>query len=59
MKNMQKLFLQVLSDYIDDYGTDELFEELFPGRDVAEVFYEMYESGMIPEDLMEKFLNDE
>lgn len=58
MKNIQKMFMGVVSEFIRDYSIEDLFEELFPGRGVEEVIYEMYESGMIPEDRMEKFLSE-
>lgn len=53
------MFEEVLRGFIEDNGVEAVFEELFPGREAAEIFYEMYESGMIPEDMMEKFLEDE
>ncbi len=52
-------FISVLADYLNDNGLEALFEELFPNQDVESVFYDMYEAGMIPEDVMEKFLKND
>lgn len=59
MKELQKNFLAVVQGYIDDYGVEALIEELFDGQTAAEVFYDMYELGGIPEDKLEKFLSDD
>jgi len=59
MKNLQNKFIEVVADYINDYGVDGLLAELFPNRDPSEIFWDMYEAGMIPDDMMERFLNDE
>jgi hypothetical protein len=59
MKNLQRMFMAIVSEFVQDYSVEELFEELFPGRPLEEIVYEMYESGMVPEDRMEKFLQDE
>lgn len=58
MKDFERLFLTVMGDYLEDYTTDDLIEELFPGMSVEELFLEMYNQGVIPEDTMEKFLGE-
>lgn len=59
MTKMKTDFIGVMNDYLEDYTLNDLFDELFPAQGKAEIIYEMYENGMIPEDMMEKFLNDE
>ena len=51
--------ISVVEDYAHDYGEDALLEELFPHLSIGEIVWEMYEYGMIPEDVLEEFLNDE
>lgn len=59
MTKMKTDFIEVVNDFLDDYTLADLFDELFPAQNKAEVIYEMYENGMIPEDMMEKFLNND
>ena len=59
MTKMKTDFIGVVNDSLEDYTLNDLFDELFPAQGKAEIIYEMYENGMIPEDMMEKFLNDE
>lgn len=59
MKEYEKELISVVNDYADDYGWEGLFEELFPGATAGEIVLDMYNSGLIPEDIMERFLNDE
>lgn len=57
MKDYEKLLIQVLNDYVDDYGVEALFEELGLAS-VGEVINDMYNAGLIPDDIMEKFINE-
>lgn len=59
MTKMKTDFIEVVNNFLDDYTLADLFDELFPAQNKAEVIYEMYENGMIPEDMMEKFLNND
>lgn len=58
MKDYEKLLISVANDYAHDYGIDGLFDELFPGMSPGELIRDMYESGLIPDDVMEKFLGE-
>lgn len=58
MKDYTKLLISVVEDFKDDNGVDELFEVLFPGASIGEIVNDMYEAGLIPDDVMEAFLND-
>lgn len=58
MKDWTKLMISVINDYVDDNGLNALFEELFPGASAGEIVSEMWEAGIIPDDVMERFLND-
>lgn len=51
-------FISVLMDFIQEHGVEGAFDELFPDREPAEVFYDMYEAGLIPDYNMEKFLGE-
>lgn len=59
MKNFEKALVEVANDYADDYGMDGLFEEIFPGVSAGELLLDMYNAGMIPDDVLETFLNEE
>jgi len=59
MKDFEKNFISVINDYADDYGTDGVLEELFPGMSIGEILLDMYNLGGIPEDVLEKFLEEE
>lgn len=58
MKDFAKNFISVINDYADDYGTDGVLDEIFPGMSLGEILYQHYELGGIPEDVLEKFLSD-
>lgn len=58
LKDYEKLLIGVVNDYVDDYSIQELFEILFPGATVGEIVNDMFNSGLIPDDVMEEFLND-
>lgn len=59
MKDFEKLFIAAIEGFVDDYSVEELVDELFPGMTVGELFLGMYEHGMIPEEDLERFLEDE
>ncbi len=58
MKNYDTLMIQVINDWVDDYGVDALLEEFFGSTTIGEVFVEMFNAGLIPNDTMEKFINE-
>lgn len=51
--------ITVLNDYADDYGEIGLLEEIFPGLSIGELILDMYSAGLIPEDVLERFLTEE
>lgn len=59
MKEFEKNFISVVNDYADDYGTDGVLDEFFPGMSIGEILLEYYNLGGLPEDRLEKFLTDE
>lgn len=56
MKEFERQMITIFNEYAEDHGPQGVLEELFPGMTIGELVYNMYESGMIPEDTMEKFL---
>lgn len=56
MKDFEKELMSVVDDFEADYGISGVLEELFPGMSLGELVVDMYNSGMIPDDVMEKFL---
>jgi hypothetical protein len=59
MKNYEVQLISVINDFADEYSMEELFDELFPGMSVGELVLEMYNAGIIPDDALETFLEDE
>lgn len=58
MKKFDKLFIEVSDGYADDYGMEALFEELLPDLTPGQIALELYNSGVIPTDKVEKFINE-
>lgn len=58
MTDFEVKFIDAIEDYYSDYGADAVLEEFFPKMTIGEVILDAYNSGLIPTDLMEKFLND-
>lgn len=59
MKNFDKEMMEVVNDFAEDYGTDGVLEELFgEGFDLGEIVVDMFNAGLIPNDKMEKFVNE-
>lgn len=58
MKNYSKILINTVNEYADDYSIEEVLEILFPGMSIGEIVNEAYEAGIIPNDVMEEFLND-
>ena len=52
--------ITLLNDYADDYSVEELLEELF-GQDmtIGELLNDHFNAGLIPTDVMDRFLNDD
>lgn len=59
MKNYDFLMQNVVNDFVGDYDLNALFEELF-GEDynIGELVVDMFNSGLIPNDRMEAFVNE-
>jgi len=58
MKDYEVVLISVLNDFADDYGTDGLLDEIFPGMTIGEIIVNMYDAGLIPNDVIETFLED-
>lgn len=58
MKNFEQTLIDVTNDYAADYGMEAVFDMIFPGMSAGELLVEMYNSGLIPDDKLEEFLND-
>lgn len=56
MKDFEKNFISVVNDYADDYGTEAVLDEFYPGMSIGEILLDHYNHGGIPEDILEKFL---
>lgn len=56
MKDFEKELASVVDDFEADHGVYGVLDELFPGVSLGELVVDMYNSGMIPNDVMEKFL---
>lgn len=59
MNDFEKNFISVVNDYADDYGSDAVLDELFPGQTLGEILWDVYNLGGIPTDTLEKFLSDD
>lgn len=58
MKNYEKLLISAVNDYAADYSIEDVLELLFPGASIGEIVNDAYNAGLIPDEDMEKFLND-
>lgn len=58
VKDFKKLLISVADSYYEDHGLEGLIEELFPKLTAGELIAEMYEYGMIPEDVLERFVSE-
>lgn len=59
MKVYETKLISVLNDFADEYGTDGLLDELVPGASIGEIIVDMYNAGILPEDVIERFLLDD
>jgi len=59
MKKFDKLFIEVADDYAADYDLEALFEELVPDLSPGQIALALYNAGEIPNDKMEKFINED
>ena len=50
--------ISVVNDFVDDYSVEELLQILYEGASIGEVINDMFNAGLIPNDVMEEFLND-
>lgn len=58
MKDYERLLITTTNEYVDDYGVEGLLDELFPGMSAGELVLQMYDAGILPEDVLEKFLSE-
>lgn len=59
MKVYDKKLIEAVNDYADEEGIEEVLDRVFPGATIGEIVVDMYNAGLIPEDVMERFLEDE
>lgn len=58
MKELSRKIITTINDAADQFGSDEVLEQLFPGMTLGELVNEMYEGGLLPSDVLEEFLED-
>jgi hypothetical protein len=59
MKNYDLQMAEIVNDFADDYGVEGVLEELFgEDYDLGEIIVDMFNSGLIPNDRMEAFINE-
>lgn len=58
LNSFEQSLVGVANDFADDYSLEDLFEEIFPGVSAGELLLDMYNAGLIPDDILERFLND-
>jgi len=59
MKNYDLQMAEIVNDFADDYGAEGVLEELFgEDYDLGEIIVDMFNSGLIPNDRMEAFINE-
>ncbi len=56
MTNFMKRLIEAMNDYADEEGVEALLEELFPDMTIGELIGEMYEAGMLPDDVIERIV---
>lgn len=59
VKPFEIKLMSVLNDYADEYGAEGLLDEIFPGLTIGELINDMYAAGLIPEDVLERFLTED
>lgn len=58
MKPRSSLLINLVNEVADYSSVPEVIEQFFPGMSVGELISDMYDHGMIPEDVLEEFLNE-
>lgn len=51
--------IKLIDGYAEDYSALDVLDEFFPGLSLGEIIVDAWNAGMIPTDVMEKFLTDE
>lgn len=56
---MRDFDLKIMKKINDKFDTaEDLLEELFPGITLGELTTEMYNAGLIPDDILERVMNE-
>lgn len=50
--------IDVFDAHADDYGLEDLMEQIFGDMTAGEIIADMYEYGMIPNEVIERFLEE-
>lgn len=58
MTEFDTKLIDVVNEYWNDYGADAVLEDLLSDMTIGDVILEMYNAGFIPNDVLERFLND-
>lgn len=59
MKELSRKIITTINLAADEYGVSEVLEQLFPGMSLGELINDMYEAGLLPDEDLEAFLEDE
>jgi len=58
MKDYEKLLIKIVNEFADDYSVEEVLDILFPGQSFGEIMNDAFNAGLIPNDIMENFINE-
>lgn len=58
MTKFENEMVVVFDGFVADSNWSELFEILFPGASAGEIVLDMYNSGLIPNEMIERFLEE-
>ena len=56
MTKFAKLLIEAMNEYATEYGVEALLEELFPEMTIVELINEIYEAGLLPNDVVERII---
>lgn len=59
MKELSRKIITTINLAADEHGVSEVLEQLFPRMSLGELINDMYEAGLLPDEDLEAFLEDE
>lgn len=59
MTDFEDKLIEAINDYNGDYDEQAVLDIFFPDLTIGEIIIECYNAGLIPNDILEKFLNDD